>query len=114
MKIQYAALLIAFGMASGSVIADRLGYQSSAQIPLVDRTDAQQEIAMARVAKISLEQAKAAALKAVPQGRITEAELESEDGNVVYEVEVMLGKQERTVIVDAGNGDILSNTLDQD
>lgn len=114
MKIQHAALLLAFGMASGSVIADRLSYRSSVQIPIVDRTDAQEEIAMAKVARISLEQARAIAQKAVPQGRISEAELDNEDGNVVYEIEVMLGKQERSVIVDAGNGAILSNTLDQD
>ena len=114
MKIQHVALLLAFGIASGSVLADKLGYQSSAQIPQLERTDSQEQVAMAKVARVSLEQAKAVALKAVPQGRISEAELENEDGNVVYEIELLVGGEERTVIVDAGNGAVLSNTLDRD
>lgn len=58
-------------------------------------------------AKISLQDAISAATKKVP-GKAIEAELESEDGFLVYEVKVMSADKNITeVYVDAGNSAIL-------
>ncbi|MBV6622548.1 MAG: PepSY domain-containing protein [Rivularia sp. (in: Bacteria)] len=68
-----------------------------------DDLEEKQEMAKYKsLAKITPEQAKAAA-EAEIGGQASEVELENEDGNLVYEVEI--GKKE--VIVDAGNGKVL-------
>lgn len=113
MKIQYIILALAV-LLSFPAIADRVSYRSSARIPDIKRTDAQEREAMLKVTKISQAQAQAAARKAAPSGKLIKIELENEDGNVVYEVEFLDSGLERTVIVDAGNGSILSNTVDRD
>lgn len=69
----------------------------------VEMTDAQESALYVKLAKVTLDQAKAAALAAVP-GTVTSIELGEEDGFLVYEVEI--GNQE--VIIDAGNGKVLS------
>jgi uncharacterized membrane protein YkoI len=115
MKFQYAALILAIGLATGTVLAERVTYQSSARIPNIQRTDAQEAEAMRQVTRITLEQAKAIALKAVPGGTIKDAELDNEDGNVVYEVEVIDQKGiEHDLVIDAGNGKVLVNEVDLD
>jgi uncharacterized membrane protein YkoI len=58
------------------------------------------------LAKITAEQARAAALAQVP-GTATSVELENEDGNLVYGVSVKTASGERDVKVDAGNGKVL-------
>lgn len=113
MKIQHAALGLAC-LLSLPVIADRVGYQSSAQIPNIERTDAAERAAMQKVTKISLAQAETIARQAAPKATLLKAELDNEDGNVVYEVEFDEGGLERTVVVDAGNGKVLENSLDND
>jgi uncharacterized membrane protein YkoI len=113
MKVQYAALGLAFLLAL-PVIANRVGYHSSAQIPNIERTDAAEDVAMQKVAKISLEQAQQIAQKVAPKAKLLSSELDNEDGNVVYEVEFDEGGLERTVVVDAGNGKVLENSLDND
>ncbi len=54
------------------------------------------------LAKIMPEQAKEAAQKFLP-GKVTEIDLENEDGNLVYEVTIA----QTEVYVDAGNGKVL-------
>lgn len=58
------------------------------------------------LARISVEQAKTAALTAVP-GTVTGASIENEDGNLVYGVRVRTAAGVQDVKVDAGNGKIL-------
>lgn len=113
MRIPYIALALAILLALPA-IADRVNYQSSARIPNVEMTDAEERAAMQRVTKISMSQAQAAAQKVAPKARLVKAELENEDGHVVYEVEFVDNGLERTVIIDAGNGKVLSNTVDRD
>lgn len=79
-------------------------YTSSIRVPeskqeMDDGAEAKQ---LASLAKISSEQAKAAAEKSAG-GKASSVKLEEENGNVVYKVTV--GTKE--VIVDAGNGKIL-------
>ena len=63
------------------------------------------------MAKISREAAeKAAMAKAGPGMKITETELEVEDGCLVYSVDLKgEGKGKQEILVDAGNGKILAH-----
>jgi len=59
------------------------------------------------LAKISFQQALAAALKAAPGG-VLKAELEVEDGNLMYSFEIVGADQTITEVeIDAGNGQVL-------
>jgi uncharacterized membrane protein YkoI len=62
-------------------------------------------------AKISSDQAEKIALKKV-DGQITDVELDSENGILVYEFEINQGKKEYDVVVDATTGEVLKNELD--
>jgi uncharacterized membrane protein YkoI len=56
-------------------------------------------------AKITMEEAVRAAAKAVPGGKVVEAELGKEDGRTVYEIEVIdANKKTQKVYVDAQTG----------
>lgn len=70
--------------------------------------DAAESKALEALAKITPDEAKAAALKAVP-GTAGQVELEEEDGFVVYQVDIT-GKDSTIteVIIDAGNGTVLA------
>ncbi len=61
---------------------------------------------LASLARITKEQARAAAVAQVP-GTVTAVELENEDGNLVYSVEVKTSAGDQDVKVDAGNGKVL-------
>ncbi|WHY56476.1 PepSY domain-containing protein [Peribacillus simplex] len=65
----------------------------------------------AETAKISSDQAEKIALKAV-DGQVTDAELDSENGTLVYELEIKQGQREYDVVVDATTGKVLKNQLD--
>ncbi|MGG0845830.1 PepSY domain-containing protein [Peribacillus simplex] len=62
-------------------------------------------------AKISMDQAEKIALKEV-DGQVTDAELDSENGILVYELEISRGQKEYDVVVDAITGKVLKNQLD--
>jgi uncharacterized membrane protein YkoI len=65
-----------------------------------------------KLARITADQARSAALAAVP-GTATSVELENEDGNLVYGVTVKTSAGERDVKVDAGNGKVLHVEQDE-
>ena len=69
----------------------------------VERQDATM---LQSLARITVEQAKTAALTAVP-GTVSRAGIENEDGNLVYGVRVRTAAGVQDVKVDAGNGKIL-------
>jgi hypothetical protein len=72
------------------------------------------DAALAGLAKITPDQAKAAALAAVP-GTAGKVELEDEDGNVVFGVEVTTASGSKMdVKVDAGNGKVLAQQADDE
>ncbi|WP_458353942.1 PepSY domain-containing protein [Peribacillus frigoritolerans] len=62
-------------------------------------------------AKVSRDQAEKIALKAV-DGQVTDMELDSESGTLVYELEIKKGLKEYDVVVDATTGKVLKNQLD--
>lgn len=64
--------------------------------------------------KLDLNQASAIALQQVP-GSIQEAELEKEDGTVVWEIEIAGTDEKRYELnIDANNGNVISKELDED
>lgn len=70
-------------------------------------SEAQESVQLAPLAKINEEQARANALREV-KGAVKKVELDNENGNVVYSVEMTTkDKKEIDVKVDAGNGKIL-------
>jgi len=69
--------------------------------------DKAQTIAAAARAKVTLAQAIEIALKEVPNGRAYEAELEDEDGKLVYEVAIVAGDRCKEVTVNAMTGKVL-------
>ncbi len=92
-------------------------YTSSVTIDDDEENDneADESAALAGLAKITADQARDAALAAVPDGTAGEVELENENGNVVYGVEVTdASGAEYDVKVDAGNGTVLAQEADDD
>lgn len=81
-------------------------YKGSIQLPQgkegAEVPDAQEQAQVQALARITAEQAKQAALAAVP-GTVTSVKLGDENGSLVYEV--IIGNTE--VKVDAGNGKVL-------
>jgi uncharacterized membrane protein YkoI len=93
-------------------------YKSSVTVPDGPDTgkddESAESAALQSQAKITPDQAKAAALAAVP-GTANKVELENENGNVVYGVEVTDAAGKTTdVKVDAGNGTVLAKDADDD
>jgi len=71
------------------------------------------EAGLVEMAKISMDNAINAALKEVP-GKVLRAELENENGYLVYGVEIIKADQQIMVVkVDAGNGLILRTDKDK-
>ncbi|QQS33561.1 MAG: PepSY domain-containing protein [Acidobacteriota bacterium] len=71
-----------------------------------DQAEVAESARLQSMATITPEQAKSAALAQVP-GTVVKVELENEDGNVVYGVEIKTADGEHDVKVDAGNGKVL-------
>jgi uncharacterized membrane protein YkoI len=71
-----------------------------------DKAEGAESERLKSLARITPEQAQAAALAQVP-GTVKKVELENEDGNVVYGVEIKTAKGESDVKVDAGDGRVL-------
>ena len=93
---------------------DNPSYTSSVQMPesATEENDQAEAAGLQAAAKISPEQAKQAALAAVP-GTAGKVELENENGNVVYGVEVTANGTTIDVKVDAGNASVLAQEADQ-
>jgi uncharacterized membrane protein YkoI len=99
------AALIAFGAIT--VSAQQANQKGSIRI----KSD---EAGFAEMAKIPIDSAINAALKEVP-GKVLRAELENEDGYLVYGIEI--AKADHRIVdvkVDAGNGNILKTDYDHE
>ena len=75
--------------------------------------EAQESAKLASLAKITPDEAKAAALKVVP-GTVTKVSLDNENGYLVYSVEIKTNTGLVDVKVDAGNGAVLAQEKGQD
>ena len=79
-----------------------------------DREDKDLESVQAASAKVSMEQAIQTAKTKFP-GRVVEAELEAEDGILVYEVKVVSASGETQEIeIDAQSGEVLSSEIEDE
>jgi uncharacterized membrane protein YkoI len=78
-----------------------------------DRAEGAESERLKSLARITPDQAQAAALAQVP-GKVKKIELENEDGNVVYGVEIKTADGESDVKVDAGDGRVLHVDKDGD
>jgi uncharacterized membrane protein YkoI len=65
-------------------------------------------------AKVSQEAARATALASVRDGRITEAEIEEEDGRLIYSFDIAVGNDTYDVEVDAITGALLQSAIEND
>mgnify|MGYP000454026272 CR=1 FL=1 len=74
-----------------------------------DDDDAAESAALQELATISAADAEAAALADSPGATVIETELDKENGQVVYEVELDNGTE---VIVDAADGTVLGTEID--
>ena len=59
--------------------------------------------------KITMDQARQAALTAVPGGTVKSEELEKEKGKWIYSFDIQSGKEIREVWIDAETGKVLAN-----
>jgi len=101
--ILFAALMLFGGI---TVSAEQADQEGSIRM----KSD---EAGLVEMAKISMDNAINAALKEVP-GKVLRAELENENGYLVYGVEIVKADQQIMVVkVDAGNGLILRTDKDK-
>ncbi|MDK2794277.1 MAG: hypothetical protein PWP75_906 [Caldanaerobacter sp.] len=79
----------------------------------VKDNEAQESAQLSSLAKITPDEAKAAALKVVP-GTVEKVSLDNENGYLVYSVEIKTNSGVVDVKVDAGNGAVLAQDKGQD
>lgn len=90
-------------------------YTGSIAVPQDQKGQSEQDEAkvLAGLAKTTADQAKAAALAQFPGATVNKVELENENGNVVYSVQLTdKSGQGQDVKVDAGNGKVLAVEAD--
>ena len=87
---------------NGNADVQEPSYTASVSVP----NDDDDPVQLSKLAKITSDQATQAALAEVP-GTVIETELENENGNVVYCVEIDTEDGVKDVKVDAGDGKIL-------
>jgi uncharacterized membrane protein YkoI len=107
MKTIVSSVVLTALITIGGASAQQAQYTGS--IPIQN-----EKVGFAGMAKISLDTAINAALAAVP-GQVVKAELENENGYLVYGVEIAKSdRQIADVKVDAGTGKVLKIDTDQD
>ena len=104
-----ASLVAGTALATGAIkLPDEV---KSSSIKLPRGVESQAEFATH--AKISQQQAEAAAL-AVQPGQVVKAKLDDEDGYLVWQVDVKHGRGTTEIAVDAGNGKTLAAEAEED
>lgn len=83
----------------------------SASIQVPENTETQADLA--RLARISQQEAEAAAL-AVQPGKVVKAKLDDEDGYLVWQIDVKHAKGTTEFAIDAGNAKVLAADADED
>jgi uncharacterized membrane protein YkoI len=99
--------LLGSANAQNATQSETPGYQSSIKVPNQDDDERAETAKLTSLAKIDASRAAAAAVAKVP-GTVLKTELDNENGNLVYSVEIKQASNEvRDVKVDAGNGAVL-------
>lgn len=87
--------------------------EKPAAVGSIRPTQKVKEADLPAMAKISFEEAVKAATAAVP-GKIIKAELEIEDGNLMYSFEIVSANKSITEVeIDAGNGKVLGTDIEE-
>ena len=108
MMILISGIVLIALIVIGAVPAEQANLTGSIQVKSHD------EVVLAEMAKIPLVSAVDIALKIVP-GKACKAELENENGYLVYGVEIAKSDSQITEVkVDAGNGKVLKIETDQE
>lgn len=98
----------------GSALCTHAKEEASAVKGSIRPTEEVKQSGLPALAKLTLQQALEAALVAAP-GNPIKAELEVEDGNLVYSVEVVGADKSITELeIDAGNGKVLATEKESD
>lgn len=98
------ALILVFGSAPAVAQAEIQDDCDRIQGTVRVADDAQNTADLARVTH---EQAAEAAVAALPGATVQDTDLEEEDGFLVYEVDLLLDRQEYEAYVDAGTAEVL-------
>lgn len=113
-----SALTMVTALGTGAAIAANKtgGYKlpdevQSASIRVPENTESQADLA--KLARISQQEAEAAAL-AVQPGQIVQAKLDDEEGFLVWQIDVKHGKGTTEIAVDAGNSKVLAAEAEED
>jgi uncharacterized membrane protein YkoI len=110
--IVLGVVALEFGLLGGASAADEgktqePTYESSIKVKEQNHGERGEAARLATLARINSTQAASAALAQVP-GTVLKAELDNENGNLVYSVKVKTASNEvKDVKVDAGNGKVL-------
>ncbi|MCL4440523.1 PepSY domain-containing protein [Desulforamulus aeronauticus] len=94
--------------------AEKLAYRSSVLVQEAagqELNDQEESKLLLSLTKINLTDAINNALTAFP-GQVVKAELEEEDGQLIYSVDVLTSAGLQEVVVDPGNGKVLYNELE--
>jgi uncharacterized membrane protein YkoI len=87
---------------------------SSKHIEVNENSDKEDIIPSDFLAGITLEQAQEIALNNVVGGTIKESQLENENGNIVYNIDVIKDNAEIEVKIDPSNGNVLKTESDNE
>lgn len=98
---------------NGNILKDEVDdYDHDSTKPRKEDDEDKEQASLKQLAKITLDQAKSIVMDKYKDGVITEVDLDNEDGNIVYEVEVNAKDGVHDIEVDAVNGKILVDELD--
>lgn len=112
-----SALIIVTALGAGAAIASsKSGYQlpdevKSSSIKVPEDTETQADFA--KLARVSQQEAEAAAL-AVQPGQVVQAKLDDEEGYLVWQIDVKHDKGTTEIAVDAGNSKVLAAETEED
>ncbi len=104
-----SALAAGTAFATGAIPLPSEVKSSSVKLP----RGVESQVAFAKYARITQQQAEAAAL-AVQPGQVVKAKLDDEDGYLVWQVDVKHAKGVTEIAVDAGNGTALAAEAEDD
>ena len=104
-----AALAGGTAFATGTLKLPDEVRSATTQVPEGAETQAE----LARYAKVTQQQAEAAALTALP-GQVVKAKLDDEDGYLVWQIDVRHAQGTTEIAVDAGNAQVLAAEAEED
>ena len=97
---------------SGNILEDEIDDHDLTETS-EEANENKEEDNLKQLAKITVDQVKIIVSNKYKDGTIVEVDLENENGNIVYEVEVITKDGVHDIIIDAENGNILFDEIDE-